>query len=119
MRISKRFQGRPPYSPGGQPCPVILNANESFVRPSAEMMAEFHAILDSCDFNRYPDPRAEELCRTYADLYGLDWQNVTAGNGSDEHIELLYAALVGARRPCCHRIAGFFDVRRWRVSQRR
>lgn len=94
MRISKRFQGRPPYSPGGQPCPVILNANESFVRPSAEMMAEFHAILDSCDFNRYPDPRAEELCRTYADLYGLDWQNVTAGNGSDEHIELLYAALV-------------------------
>lgn len=94
MRISKRFQGRPPYSPGGKPCPVILNANESFILPSDEMMAEFHEILDHCAFNRYPDPRAEELCRAYADLYNLDWENITAGNGSDEHIELLYAALV-------------------------
>ena len=89
MRISDRFKGREPYSPGGKPCPVILNANESFIRPSAEMMAEFHDILDQCDFNRYPDPRAEELCRAYADLYNLDWENITAGNGSDEHIELL------------------------------
>lgn len=94
MRISDRFKGREPYSPGGKPCPVILNANESFIRPSAEMMAEFHDILDRCDFNRYPDPRAEELCRAYADLYNLDWENITAGNGSDEHIELLFAALV-------------------------
>lgn len=94
MRLSERFKGRAPYSPGGQPCPVILNANESFVRPSDEMMAEFHDILDNCDFNRYPDPRAEQLCRTFADFYGVDWRNVTAGNGSDEHIELLYAALV-------------------------
>lgn len=94
MRISKRFQGRPPYSPGGKPCPVILNANESFILPSDEMMAEFHEILDHCAFNRYPDPRAEELCRAYADLYNLNWENITAGNGSDEHIELLYAALV-------------------------
>lgn len=94
MRISKRFQGRPPYSPGGKPCPVVLNANESFILPSDEMMAEFHEILDHCAFNRYPDPRAEELCRAYADLYNLDWENITAGNGSDEHIELLYAALV-------------------------
>lgn len=94
MRISKRFQGRPPYSPGGHACPVILNANESFVLPSPKMMEEFHEILDTCDLNRYPDPRATELCQTYAKFYGLDWQNVTAGNGSDEHIELLFAALV-------------------------
>ena len=94
MRLSDRFKGREPYSPGGAPCPVILNANESFVRPSDEMMAEFHDILENCDFNRYPDPRAEQLCRTFADFYGVDWRNVTAGNGSDEHIELLYAALV-------------------------
>lgn len=94
MRLSDRFKGREPYSPGGAPCPVILNANESFVRPSDEMMAEFHEILENCDFNRYPDPRAEQLCRTFADFYGVDWRKVTAGNGSDEHIELLYAALV-------------------------
>lgn len=94
MRISKRFQGREAYSPGGKPCPVILNANESFIHPSQAMMAEFHEILDNCEFNRYPDPRAEELCRAYAELYNLNWEHVTAGNGSDEHIELLYAALV-------------------------
>lgn len=94
MRISKRFQGRAAYSPGGQPCPVVLNANESFIQPSQAMMAEFHEILDQCDFNRYPDPRAEELCRAYAELYHLNWEHITAGNGSDEHIELLFAALV-------------------------
>lgn len=94
MRLSDRFKGREPYSPGGKPCPVILNANESFVRPSDELMEEFHEILENCDFNRYPDPRAEDLCRAFAERFGVDWENVTAGNGSDEHIELLYAALV-------------------------
>ena len=86
MRISDRFKGREAYSPGGKPCPVVLNANESFVRPSAELMEEFQAILANCDFNRYPDPRATALCQAFADLFKVDWQNVTAGNGSDELI---------------------------------
>ena len=94
MRISDRFKGREAYSPGGKPCPVVLNANESFVRPSAELMEEFQAILANCDFNRYPDPRATALCQAFADLFKVDWQNVTAGNGSDELIELLFACLV-------------------------
>ncbi|MDO4281439.1 MAG: histidinol-phosphate transaminase [Peptococcaceae bacterium] len=94
MRISERFKDRAPYSPGGSPCPVILNANESFVLPSMALMDDFHAIMDDCAFNRYPDPRAKDLCQAFADFYGVDWQQVTAGNGSDELIELLFACLV-------------------------
>ena len=94
MRVSKRFEGKEAYNPGGKPCPVVLNANESFVKPSPELMAEFHEILDQCAFNRYPDARATELCKAFADLFDLDWQHVTAGNGSDELIELLFACLV-------------------------
>ena len=58
MRLSDKFKGREPYSPGGKPCSVVLNANESFVRPSAALMEEFQSIVANCDFNRYPDPRA-------------------------------------------------------------
>lgn len=94
MRISERFKDRAPYSPGGKSCPVVLNANESFVRPSAELVEEFQSIVANCDFNRYPDPRATALCQAFADLFELDWQCVTAGNGSDELIELLFACLV-------------------------
>ena len=94
MRVSKRFEGKEAYNPGGKPCPVVLNANESFVLPSKELMEEFHDILDQCAFNRYPDARATELCKAFADLFDLDWRHVTAGNGSDELIELLFACLV-------------------------
>lgn len=94
MRLSDKFKGREPYSPGGQPCPVVLNANESFVRPSEDLMKEFQKIVAECDFNRYPDPRATELCQAFADLYKVNWEHVTAGNGSDELIELLFACLV-------------------------
>ena len=97
MRLSDKFKGREPYSPGGKPCSVVLNANESFVRPSAALMEEFQSIVANCDFNRYPDPRAIALCQAFADLYKVDWQHVTAGNGSDELIELLFACLVAPR----------------------
>ena len=97
MRISERLKGQETYSPGGSPCPVVLNANESFLAPSEELLKEFTAILQSTDFNRYPDPRATELCQAFADLYNVNWEQVTAGNGSDELIPLLFAALVAPK----------------------
>lgn len=94
MRISERLKGQEAYSPGGKPCPVILNANESFLLPNEGIMKEFHDILSNCDLNRYPDPRATELCKAFADFYDVDWKLVTAGNGSDELIPLLFSCLV-------------------------
>jgi histidinol-phosphate aminotransferase len=94
MRVSKRLAGQEAYNPGGRPCKVVLNANESFIPPSAELLAQFHKVVDETAFNRYPDPRAKKLCQAFAGLYGLDWENVTAFNGSDESIDLLYACLV-------------------------
>lgn len=96
MRISKRLAGQEPYSPGGKPCKVVLNANESFIPPSDALMTDFRRVVEQTAFNRYPDPRAEALCKAFAGLYGLDWENVTAFNGSDESIDLLYACLVAS-----------------------
>lgn len=94
MRVSSRLKGMSPYNPGGKPCKVVLNANESFVPPSEGLRQDFERVLADCAFNRYPDPRAAELCQAFADFYKVDWEKVTASNGSDEMIDLLFACLI-------------------------
>ncbi len=96
MRLSERLKDLSPYAPGRSPCEVVLNANESFVLPSPALQQEMAAILNDFPFNRYPDPRAEELCKAFADFYKVNWEHVTAGNGSDELIDLLFSCLVAS-----------------------
>ena len=66
-----------------------LDANESFIGASQEMLNCFTSILRRTDFNRYPDPDATRLCEAFADFYGIESANVAAGNGSDEIISIL------------------------------
>lgn len=94
MRLSKRLNDMTPYFPGGKPCDVVLNANESFLLPSQALQEEMATLLKDFPFNRYPDPRAEELCKAFAAFYDVNWECVTAGNGSDELIDLLFSCLV-------------------------
>jgi len=49
------------------------------------------------ELNRYPDSDQLELRRAIADYVGngVDWQNVLAGNGSDEIIDLAMRVFVG------------------------
>jgi histidinol-phosphate aminotransferase len=46
--------------------------------------------------NRYPEPQPEELIEHLAQLYGVQPQNVLAGRGSDEGIDLLVRAFCRA-----------------------
>lgn len=73
---------------------IRLDANESFQQPSEELLSKMKDALAGVAFNRYPDPYARELCGCFADFYGIDERNVTAGNGSDELISVILNAFV-------------------------
>jgi len=61
---------------------VMLNANESPLPATA---------VDAA-LNRYPDPQPEMLVAALAGLYGARSEQVLAGRGSDEAIDLLVRA---------------------------
>lgn len=73
-------------APGGGP--ILLNANESPWRPFA------------CDrdWNRYPEPQPAGLVARLANLYGVASDQLLAGRGSDEGIDLLVRAFCAAGR---------------------
>ena len=58
---------------------VFLDANENY-----KNMISFEKI------NRYPDPRSLEVKKAFSNVYGVDVNNLTIGNGSDELIDILY-----------------------------
>ena len=67
---------------------VWLNANESPWPPSR----------GAPGWNRYPDPQPRELLRRLADVYGVEPDQLLAGRGSDEGIDLLVRAFCRAGR---------------------
>lgn len=85
--LNKKLSGLEPYDPGIGNYQVRLDANESFIKLPDGIVDEILAEIKTVDFNRYPDPTAAELCKAFAEYYGIDADSVTAGNGSDE---LLY-----------------------------
>lgn len=83
-----------PYQPISGTYKVRLDANESFFDLPPEVREEIKAIIDKTDFNRYPDPTAKKLTEAFAAYYGLDPENITVTNGSDEMLYLLASAML-------------------------
>lgn len=83
-----------PYEPITGSYRIRLDANESFFSMPEEIRSEIKDIIDRIDFNRYPDPVAKKLIGAFADYYGVDADNVTATNGSDEMLYLLSSAML-------------------------
>lgn len=67
---------------------IALNANESPWPPFGT----------DTDWNRYPDPQPIALLERFARLYGVKADQVLAGRGSDEGIDLLVRAFCAAGR---------------------
>jgi len=83
-----------PYDPIDGDYRIRLDANESFLLPTA---AERQAMADAAfgqALNRYPDPLARGLCAAFAAYYGVRPETVTAGNGSDELISVIMSAFL-------------------------
>jgi histidinol-phosphate aminotransferase len=90
-----------PYVPGEQPRlpgQVKLNTNESPFGPSPGAIAAMQAEAGD-SLRLYPDPQALALRQTLADYHGVKVENVFVGNGSDEVLAHVFAALLKRRRP--------------------
>ena len=92
--LNDKIRGMKPYEPVKGSFHVRLDANESFMLPNKDIAAKISSAASAAEYNRYPDPSAGEVCRSFADFYGIHAQNVTAGNGSDELISLITGAFL-------------------------
>ncbi len=85
------------YVPGEQPRDggfTKLNTNENPYPPSPKVKAALaNAVGDR--LRLYPDPMATELCKTAAQLHGVEPEMVMAGNGSDDLLTIITRAFVG------------------------
>jgi histidinol-phosphate aminotransferase len=87
------------YVPGEQPQDrryIKLNTNENPYPPSPRVIDALRTAINA-DLRLYPDPLANALRDSAAAVYGFRRENVLVGNGSDELLNLIVRACVGAR----------------------
>lgn len=93
---SERTKELDPYVPGEQPKDkqfIKLNTNESPYPCSPKALEAMQKSVSE-DLRLYPDPNADELKQSIADLYGLEKKNVFVGNGSDEVLAHAFVGLL-------------------------
>ena len=73
-----------PYDPKYIPAEVMISANENPHDVPADLRRKIESAIRAVDFNRYPDPLANDLRDQIAHANGLDRDNVIVGNGGDE-----------------------------------
>lgn len=93
-QLCEKVRELEPYEPISGTYEIRLDANESYFNLPEEVKNEIKEIIDKADFNRYPDPTAKKLTAAFADYYGLDPDNITVTNGSDEMLYLLASAML-------------------------
>jgi histidinol-phosphate aminotransferase len=86
------------YTPGEQPKPgdtvIKLNTNENPYPPSPKV---FEAIgrIGADALRRYPQPMADDFRRTAARLHGVSPEQILAGNGSDDILQIALRSYCG------------------------
>ena len=93
-KLNSKILNLAPYEPISGDYRIRLDANESFILPDENMRQKIFDAAQTVLFNRYPDPLAFDLCRHFASFYNINYDNVTAGNGSDELITLIMTAFL-------------------------
>jgi histidinol-phosphate aminotransferase len=106
MKTAARFEDFPPYTPIepfevlsarlGRPVDQIikLDANENPYGASPRVAA---ALADLAYTHIYPDPEARALRAGLAAFTGVPQENLLAGAGADELIDLLLRVLIRTR----------------------
>lgn len=75
---------------------TILASNESpfNLMEDPEFKKGYISVLEKLKLNRYPDPNADELRAELAIYAGVKPENIIAGNGADEVIDLILATFI-------------------------
>lgn len=99
-----------PYVPGESSVPsglqpIKLSSNETPLGPSPKAVAAFKA--EAAELDRYPDGGATALKHAIAKQYGLNPDRIVCGSGSDELINLIAHAYVGAGDEAIYTEHGF------------
>lgn len=88
-KLNNKLKNLVPYEPVQGNYKIRLDANESFYNLSDEMKNKICKSISELDFNRYPDPMSLKPVKAFSELYNIDTDNITAGNGSDELISII------------------------------
>lgn len=90
-----------PYTAGEQPKNdkiIKLNANENPYPPSPAVQAAISGF-DAELLKKYPPMDAAPLRKAVAEFYGLEQENVFAGNGSDDVLAAAFRAFYNSDKP--------------------
>ncbi len=88
-QLNNKLKNLVPYEPIQGNYKIRLDANESFYNLSDEMKKKICKSISEIDFNRYPDPLSLKPVKAFSELYNIDMDLITAGNGSDELISII------------------------------
>ena len=88
-QIPEQLKKLEPYQPISDQYRIRLDANESFLSLSTEILDQIAGAVREIAFNRYPDPNATKLRTGFASYYGVQPEHTVVGNGSDELINLI------------------------------
>ena len=90
-----------PYTAGEQPDKtdfIKLNANENPYPPSPKVIRAIREFNGE-NLKKYPSADAVPLRNALAKRFGLECENVFAGNGSDDVLALCFRAFFNSERP--------------------
>ncbi|MDX9820539.1 MAG: histidinol-phosphate transaminase [Syntrophales bacterium] len=94
--IRQEILAQKAYAVEDTPCRIKLDANENPFSLPGKLHEEFLQRVKEILLNRYPEAGSVEVCRRYADFFGVGRDMVMIGNGSDELISILCTATGGA-----------------------
>lgn len=95
MRLNPALNELSPFSYCGTDYTTRLDANESCVPISKELMAKIaETIATKLNLNCYPDDCTVSLRNAYAKAFSVDADCVVPGNGSDELINMIVGRLI-------------------------
>jgi histidinol-phosphate aminotransferase len=84
------------YTPGEQrPDAIKLNTNEGAFPPSPAVLKALGAVAEDA-LRLYPDPMSRRLGEAAAARFGVEAEQVLAGNGSDDCLTILYRTFLDA-----------------------
>lgn len=80
-----------------------LDTNERSLGYEADLLRAIvdKVILSEQSLNRYPDPSAIKLKKAYSKFSNIPFENLVAGNGSDELLDLIFSVYAQGKTVIC------------------